>query len=249
MRRFYCFNLHLEKSKACLTDSDELHHLRHVLRMKPKDTIVVFDGKGLQAEGIIQTLSMREAVIKIQSWHRERRPVPEFILACAIPKKTKFETIVEKATELGIDTIVPLKTERTILSLTADRLARKHARYQAVALNSAKQSQRVFLPNIFPVMPFSEVFNVIKKDVHWMIPSLCGPRRNVYQAFQEEQTPRRWGFLIGPEGDFTPEEYALAKTRGARPVTLGPTILKVETAALCVLSAANLFYRSPEICQ
>jgi len=248
VRRFYCSDLYLEKKEARLTDSDELHHLRHVLRMRPKDAIVVCDGQGLQAEGTIQALSTREAIVKIQSWRREQRPVPEFILACAIPKKTKFETIVEKATELGVDTIVPLKTERTILSLTADRLARKRARYQAVALNAAKQSQRVFLPNIFPVTSFSEVFEVIE-DAQWMIPSLCGPRRHVFHVFQEEKTPRRWGFLIGPEGDFTPEEYTLARMRGARPVTLGSTILKVETAALCVLSAANLFYRSPDIGQ
>ena len=175
--------------------------------------------------------------------------LPVIILACAIPEKSKFELIIEKATELGADEIIPLKTKRTEMELKGDRLQRTIARYQDVAVNAAKRFQRPRAPVIHPVTDFTSTLKFFTKETVVFIPSLPGgegeggERRNIFEAFKTVPSPSRVAFLIGPEGDFTPREYGLARSRGCIPVSLGNTVLKVETAALVVVACAQLWFR------
>ncbi len=175
--------------------------------------------------------------------------LPVIVLACAIPEKSKFEWIIEKATELGVDEIVPLKTKRTEMELKGDRLRRTIARYQDVAVNAAKRSQRPRAPVIHPVTDFTSTLKFFAKETAVFIPSLPGgegeggERKNILEAFKDVPSPSRVAFLIGPEGDFMPREYDLARSRGCIPVSLGKTVLKVETAALVVVACAQLWFR------
>lgn len=173
--------------------------------------------------------------------------LPVIVLACAIPKKSKFELIIEKATELGVDEIIPLKTKRTEMELKGDRLQRTIARYQDVAVNAAKRFQRSRVPVIQSIADFASTLKSFTKETAVFIPSLAGgdggERRNIFEAFKAVPPPSRVAFLIGPEGDFTPQEYDLARAHGCIGVSLGKTVLKVETAALVAVACAQLWFR------
>lgn len=171
--------------------------------------------------------------------------LPVIVLACAIPEKSKFELIIEKATELGVDEIIPLKTKRTEMKLKGDRLRRTVARYQDVAVNAAKRSQRSRVPVIHPIADLASVLKFFPEETTLFIPSLPegGERKNILEAFKAVPSPSRVAFLIGPEGDFTPQEYELARAHGCIGVSLGKTVLKVETAALVTVACAQFWFR------
>lgn len=244
MHQFYYPNANFSSKQAVITDKEELHHLYRVLRLKKNDTIQLFDGKGGEAWGTLLAVSANKATVQINSIRRFKRKKPLIILACALPKKSKFEMIIEKATELGVDEIIPMKTQRTEIKLADTRLNKKQIRYQTIAVNASKQSKRSIVPNIHPITGFSSALETLAQRSTMIIPSLNEKSENLLSALQKIKSPGAISFLIGPEGDFTPKEYEQAHNNGCISVTLGKTILKVETAALCALSCANLFYRS-----
>jgi 16S rRNA (uracil1498-N3)-methyltransferase len=243
MHRFYCPQANFFSQQAVISDKDEIHHLQHVLRLKKGVPVKIFNGKGKEALGTITSLGPKEVGIRIQKVHEIKHRKPLLILACAVPRKNKFELIIEKATELGVDEIIPVNTQRTVISLPEVRLKRKLLRYETVAINAAKQSQRSIVPLIHPVTDFPSVIKELKKSDLGIIPSLSGKRKHLLETFSENKNPDKIFFLIGPEGDFTEDEYGLARQKGYIPVTLGETVLKVETAAICVLACVNQYYR------
>lgn len=249
MHRFYCPQLNLHGAQAIITDPKELHHLRNVLHIKKGDGVTIFSKQGEEATGRIGTIQPAKVTVAIESVRKDKPDLPVIVLACAIPGKSKFELIIEKATELGVDEIIPLKTKRTELGLTGDRLQRTIARYRDVAVNAAKQSKRLRVPVIQPIAGFAFTLKSFTKETTVFIPSLPegegegGERKNILEAFKAVPSPSRVAFLIGPEGDFTPQEYDLARSQGCIPVSLGKTVLKVETAALVVVACAQLWFR------
>ena len=243
MHRFYCPQLNLHGAQVAITDSKELHHLRDVLRLKKGDVLTIFNKEGEEATGRILGSQSAQVTVAIESLREDIPTPPVIILACAIPKKSKFELIIEKATELGVDEIIPLKTKRTEIDLKGDRLARKVFRYQDVAANAAKQSRRLRVPVIHPITDFTSVMKLFLKETTIFIPSLAGERKNILETFISVPSPSRVAFLIGPEGDFTPQEYAFARTHGCIGVSLGETVLKVETAAVVAVACAQLWFR------
>ncbi|MBI5024069.1 MAG: RNA methyltransferase [Candidatus Omnitrophica bacterium] len=184
-----------------------------------------------------------------ESVRKDKPDLPVIVLACAIPEKSKFELIIEKAAELGVDEIIPLKTKRTAMGSKGDRSRRTIARYQSVAVNAAKRSRRSRVPIIHPIADLASVLKFFPEETTLFIPSLPegegegGERRNIFEAFKDVPSPSRIVFLIGPEGDFTPHEYGLARARGCIGVSLGKTVLKVETAALVAVACAQLWFR------
>lgn len=244
MHQFYCPNADLSSDRTFIDDKNELHHLRNVLRLKKNDEVYLFDGKGREAKGILLSVTSQKATIEIQHVKQYERKKPLILLACALPKKSKFEMIIEKATELGVDEIIPLKTDRTEIKISDERQLKKQLRYQTIAINASKQSKRTIVPIIHPITDFSTALDDLTKNTITIIPSLTDHTKNIFNTFKAIKSPKAISFLIGPEGDFTPEEYAQAQDQGCIPVTLGSTILKVETAALCALSCANIYFRT-----
>ena len=245
MHRFYCPQSNLQNPQVVITDPKELHHLRNVLRLKRGDTLTIFNNQGEEATGHIAAIQPAKVTVTVESVRKESADLPVIILACALPKKSKFESIIEKATELGADEIIPLKTKRTQIELKGERLERKIARYQDVAVNAAKQSRRLRVPVIHPVADFTSALKFFPGETTVFIPSLSegGERKNILEAFKAVPSPSRVAFLIGPEGDFTPQEYDFARARGCIGVSLGKTVLKVETAALAAVACAQLWFR------
>jgi len=242
MHRFYCPDSKFSENTIRLTNKDELHHMRHVLRLKNQERISLFNGKDTEAIGSIHSINTREAVIIIESKKIFQRKSPTVILACAIPKKSKFETIIEKATELNVDEIIPIITERTQLKLNEQGGDKKTLRYHSIAVNAVKQCLRITIPQIHAPKKFPEVLHYLKKRNKLYIPSLQEKDLTLFKAITRVKPTDRIAFLIGPEGDFTPDEYAQAERAGAIAVTLGKNVLRVETAALCVLSCSLVHF-------
>lgn len=239
--RCYCPHIQLDQDSLTITDSKEIHHIKNVLRLKKGEALTVFDGKGQEYHGVIDTLEAQTAVIHVNDVRRNNRLRPLLILACAVPKNGKFEIIIEKATELGVDEIIPLQTRRTEVVFKPEARGKKQQRFESVAVSAAKQCGRSTIPVIHPPMNLKDALAYLKTKTFPVIPSLQGDRQPLLKVLEALDAGKGISFLIGPEGDFTPEEYQLAWTEGAAAATLGETVLRVETAAISVVAAANFY--------
>lgn len=244
MHRFYSPHSDFSSSTILLNVVEEIHHVKNVLRARKGNTLIVFNGKGNEVSGEIMTISSHQIALKILSRRKENQNEPKIILACAIPKKSKFELIIEKATEVGVSEIIPLKTKRTEIDIKPEREVKKLTRFEKIAISASKQSQRLFIPKIHPVLDLTSAINYAKENGSMIIPSLAGNPKNIFKVFHNLKNSPAITFFIGPEGDFTDEEYQFAWDEGCTPVTLGKTILRVETAAISTVSAANLYFHS-----
>jgi len=233
---------------ALALDSAESHHCLDVLRMKVGDRATVFDGRGREATVEIASTAKGRVSLKVLQ-HAKTAPLTcEIVLGQAIPKGKNMELIIEKATELGAATIVPLISERTVVRLSADEAHDKRLKWQRVAVEAAKQCGRNWLPEVqAPVTP-KAFFDVREKFDLMLIASLQPDALHLKTLLHEfeadapparKSQPRRVLILVGPEGDFTPAELSLAKGAGCRPITLGPIILRTETAAMYCLSVLS----------
>jgi 16S rRNA (uracil1498-N3)-methyltransferase len=241
--RAYCTPPTAEPAELVLTP-DESHHLVAVNRARVGNTVVAFDGRG--TEWICELAGDRKnaAVLKVR-FRQKARPLPyEITLGQALPKGPAMDAIVRKATELGVAHLVPLESERTQVHLDGDRSDKKIEKWQNAALEAAKQCGNPFLPAIAPVLPASAFIESARGYDLKLIASLqTGAKslRGVLAAFRANhgRPPRKVVWLIGPEGDFTPAELSQAKTCGFEPITLGPLVLRCETAATYALSVLS----------
>ena len=226
---------------AIVLSPGESHHLVAVNRARPGDTVTVFDGRG--AEWICELVEAdgRAARLKVRFAQRAK-PLPYAItLGQALPKGGFMDAIVRKATELGAARIVPLESERTEVRLDAERSDRKIEKWQVAALEAAKQCGNPWLPEIAPVRQAAAFIESAAGYDLKLVASLrpgAQSLRSVLGAFRaaEGREPATALWLIGPEGDFTPAELNLAQGRGFAPITLGPLVLRCETAAIYALS-------------
>jgi len=245
MHRFFSKNLKENQKMISISDSSEIYHLKKVLRLNVGASVAIFNGQGIEAQGKIIKVSNAEVQIKIEKMALEKRTGPILTLACAIPKKSKFETIIEKCTELGVDEIIPLQTKRTEVKLNRPQAQKKLIRYQSVATNASKQSQRTTVPNILPVTDFKNALNQITANTTALIGCLNAKREPLKTIVTGQLgTKERIIFFIGPEGDFTDDEIKLALSSGCIPIDLGKTVLKVDTAAIAAISFARLILYS-----
>lgn len=242
MHRIYIPIFSKTSETVILEDAQEIHHLKDVMRVKTGETVQLFNGKGYKGEGIIEEISSKKVLIRTINGCEETLELPLLILACAIPKKGKFETIIEKSTELGVDEIIPLRTKNTEVKFKAEKSEIKMQRFQKIAMNAAKQSKRTTVPVIHPMTDFKKILNELLKRSVVLIPSLTENRKKLIPTLENLGSPSVISFLIGPEGDFSREEYNLAHESGCLPVSLGKTILKVETAAITSIAVTRLFF-------
>lgn len=244
MHRFYSPSQNIFAHKIILSDQGQVHHIRDVLRLQPKDKVVIFDDNNHEYRAIIEKLSPQSVTLKIKE---KDRPLAikkiKISVACAIPKKSKMGDIIDKLTQLGADRIIPLETERVVIRLDGQKKLLKQKRWQKIALNASQQSQRSTIPIIDSIKDIREVLSEAKNFDLKLIPALIGKRKPLKEVFLNSR-PRNILILIGPEGDFTPEEVKLAKKSGCIPVTLGSLVLRVETAAVATVSFIRLYENS-----
>ncbi|MDO8567142.1 MAG: RsmE family RNA methyltransferase [Dehalococcoidales bacterium] len=237
MNRFY-LRQNITGDSITISDADQLHHIKDVLRSKAGDEVAVFDGSGVEYLCSIEKLSLREAVLAIKSKRPAGSPPVKITVACAIPKKTSMDDIIDSLTQLGVDRIIPMETERVIVKLDEAKKSARLERWRKIAQSAAEQSHRSTLPQVDPVSPFESVISGCRDFDVKLIPTLPASRpiREIVAAAK----PQSIIVLIGPEGDFTPQEVESALKAGFVPVSLGGTVLRVGTAAVAVGSYLTL---------
>lgn len=238
--RAFCTPPTAEPSELLLSP-EESHHLVAVNRARVGDTVVAFDGRG--HEWICELAGERKngATLKVR-FKQQIKPLPyEITLGQALPKGQFMDAIVRKATEIGVAHIVPLESERTQVHLDAERSDRKIEKWQTAALEAAKQGGNAFLPTVAPVQKADAFMQDARGYDLKLIASLqpgAKSLKTVLAGFKaaHHRAPRKVVWLIGPEGDFTPAEMNLSGTMGFEPISLGPLVLRCETAAAYALS-------------
>jgi 16S rRNA (uracil1498-N3)-methyltransferase len=235
MPRFYIPPHAWNPDKLAL-DPGEMHHALNVLRMKEGDRATVFNGQGVEATVEVAKAGKDALVLRKIQVSKTPPLAAEITLGQAVPKGKNMELIVEKATELGVAAIAPLLSERTVVRCDEDEALSKREKWQRTVIEAAKQCGQNWLPRVAkPVTPKDFFAQKDKYDL-MLIASLQPGAVPVKQALAEAKSPRKVLVLVGPEGDFTPAEINLARNHGCQPVTLGPIILRTETAAIYCVS-------------
>lgn len=231
-------------------DSDESHHLVSVNRARTGDTVVAFDGRGSEWICELTGDSKSAAVLKVRFRQQIKRLPYEITLGQALPKGPCMDAIVRKATEIGAARIVPLESERTQVRLDEDRQDRKIEKWQGAVLEAAKQCGNAWLPEVLPVQNAATFIEGSKGYDLKLIASLqpgAKSLKSVLSGYKGAagRAPVKVLWLIGPEGDFTPAELSLARSAGFEPITLGPLVLRCETAAVYALSILSYELGNP----
>ena len=220
-------------------DAAEAHHLRRVLRLRPGAVVEGTDGAGGLYTIRLVTLDGEGGWGAIEARAEPARESPcSITLAQAILKGDRMSWLVKKATELGVSRIVPMETER-VVARAADEGTARQARWARIAREAVKQCGRVIVPGIDPPRAFPEVLaEVASHDVAWV----CweGGGQTLVEA--AAGTASRLLLLIGPEGGFTADEVAAAESAGARRVSLGPRILRAESAGLTAVALGQFLF-------
>ena len=220
----------------------DAHHCADVLRLGPGDRIEVFDGRGNVAGAELLDAHRKHCTLKIGSPKATPGPCCRITLAQAVPKGKNMDLILQKAAELGASVIVPLLSARTVVKV-ADSTEGEHKRerWQQIVLEACKQCGRNTVPQVEAPCTVEAFLQRRSPDDLLLLASLqpdARPLKEILAAHVSSRggPPAVVTVLVGPEGDFTPEEIAQAKEAGALPLTLGPMILRTETAALYCLS-------------
>jgi 16S rRNA (uracil1498-N3)-methyltransferase len=208
---------------------------RHVqvLRLQPGDALTLFDGSGPEWQAEVTAMGRSEVRVRLIRVEEAQRELGRAItLAVVMPANDRMDFIVEKATELGAAALQPLVSERSVLRLSGERADKKRTHWQGVAIAAAEQSGRTVPMRIEPVLPLSSwLASLDPREDEWR--GLLSPRAALPLAGFPQ---RRAVFLSGPEGGLSDAEEDAARARGFAAVSLGPRILRADTAPLAVLS-------------
>ena len=222
----------------------EAHHALHVLRIRKGERLVALDGAGSEILCEVHDCTRDSFTLTVMSRNRVP-PLPYRItLLQAIPKGKTFETIIQKATELGVGRIVPLLSERTAIQAGDRSAPARTEKWRRVAMEAIKQCGNPWLPEIEKPVALKEFLSRHEKFELPLIASLQPDRRHPREYFgtflrEHGRLPQSVCVWIGPEGDFTPAELGDIETSGAFPISLGRLTLRSDTAAICCLAILN----------
>lgn len=232
----------IEGHKAYVVGSD-VDHLMRVLRLGPKDTVSVRDGQGHRYMGTIMGITTfgGEEALEVSLGEAERDesdPKVEITLFQGIAKGDKVDFVVQKATEIGVHAIQPVAMERCVVRLEAKKALQRQQRWQKIAVEAAKQSGRAKIPAVLPVVPLDEALTGWgSTDADLLLVPWEEATVSLRSVLTERPLLGRIGIVIGPEGGITRKEAGLLEQRSGKPVSLGPRILRTETAGMVALTA------------
>ncbi len=234
MSKFFIEENQISENSITITGGDVAHIVK-VLRMKEGDKLLLCDGKGYDYTAEIVTLSSSQVLTKmLEKSPCKNEPKTKITLFQGLPKQGKMEWIIEKCTEIGVSDIVPIKTERSVVRLDDERSDKKLSRWQKTAQEAAKQCGRGVVPKVHAPISLKD----LKKDNlpdFLLVPYEEEKSVSVKEAIQNMNAESA-GIFIGPEGGFEAFEIDFLKELGAKSVTLGPRILRTETAGMVALS-------------
>lgn len=238
MPRFFCPQPLTIGQAIALPDTVARHV--QVLRLVPGDTLTLFNGEGGEYAATLTTLDKRCATAEIQAFSPREAELPYAItLAQALPEAAKMDWIIEKAVELGAAGVQPLAAQRCVVRLAAERAQKKMQHWQGVAISAAEQCGRNRVPAITDVADFKSW--ITQQDAHRCI--LLTPRADLSLAeWARKQPPQALTLLIGPEGGLSTQEEDAALQHGALALSMGPRVLRTETAGMTALVTLNALW-------
>lgn len=225
----------------------EAHHLRRVLRLAAGDRVVVTAGQGESWEATVHKMEPERVTVRLLRKLSSNETGLELILAQGLPKGDKMDFILQKGTELGIRRFVPLVTERTVIRLGEADKKKRLERWQRIAVEASKQSGRDLAPEVSPVTNLEHWADALAGDITLIVPW----EGEKAVSLKKEIAPikvrgvGRVAVVVGPEGGLSSREIAWLGERGARTVSLGPRILRTETAA--IVACALILYEYGEL--
>jgi 16S rRNA (uracil1498-N3)-methyltransferase len=231
-RFFHASPIDASTSRTLILDAASAAHVR-VLRLREGDSVVVFDGTGGEWYAVIDAIGKRDVQVSLHDHHpTERESARTVTLVQALATGDKMDWIVQKATELGAHAIQPVHAQRATAKLTADRADKRVEHWRAVAIAACEQCGRNRVPELYSPMDI----------LNWLATRFAGERlilqpgaSPLHNALPPD-TSVPLALLIGPEGGFTPDEITAAVRAGVTPVSLGPRVLRTETAGLAALA-------------
>lgn len=236
MHRFFISPDRIEDGTVTLP-TNVAHQLTRVLRRQPGDGIVVLDGTGWEYDVTLTTVGSREALGSVTDGRiAAGEPRTAIILYQALLKADRFELVLQKGTELGVSRFVPVVCTRSVAKESPG--GSRTARRRKIIVEAAEQSRRGVIPGLDEPVSFVAACDAMEGPavIPWEEEEATG-LRTVLSRWKAEGLGARLSLLVGPEGGFTAEEVAHARSRGIEPVTLGSRILRAETASIAAVSA------------
>lgn len=239
MYRFFVEKEQIDREqKTIRIINNDVNHIRNVLRMKQGEKVLISDGEEEEYLCCVEQLSQEQILLHIDDIRQSERELPSRIyLFQGLPKSDKMELIIQKAVELGVYEIIPVETRRCVVKLDTKKQESKLRRWQGIAESAAKQSKRMIIPQIHPVMKYTQALQYAQSMDIRMIPyEMAEDMEHTRQYLSQIQPGQSIAVFIGPEGGFDREEIEEAMKYHTEPVTLGKRILRTETAGLTILS-------------
>ena len=228
--RFYV-DMPLAVGEVSLPD-DAAHHAARVLRLLKGDAIVLFNGEGGEYHGDITHIDKHAVTIRLERFNDADRESPlDVTLVQAITSGERMDYAIQKAVELGVSRIVPVTTERTSIKLKPERASKRLEHWQKVVHSACEQCGRNRIPQVIAVTGLSEYLSAHDGDVMWMLHPL-----NAQPVSQQPKPAGGLTIVIGPEGGFSEAELLVAQHHKCTAISLGPRILRMETAGPAVLA-------------
>ncbi|MCL4377586.1 MAG: 16S rRNA (uracil(1498)-N(3))-methyltransferase [Actinobacteria bacterium] len=262
---FFINNENFISSNEIAIKGDDLNHLLNVLRSKKGDFVEISDNSTNRYKTEIKEINKSAAILIVKEKNPMKKQLPDIILFQCILKKGAMELVIQKSTEIGVDSIIPVFSSRVVITVDSNKMKNKLERWQTIAEQSSKQSKRNFICNILPEVKIKDIApshfalffvpNEFEKCVHF---KNFGSIENIISKFLNGKTRKNSGagndtinnsyingninkiaYIIGPEGGFEDNEINLLAGKGAIPVNFGKNILRSETSSIYFLSVLD----------
>ncbi|MDQ2076568.1 16S rRNA (uracil(1498)-N(3))-methyltransferase [Marinimicrobium sp. ABcell2] len=206
-------------------------HIGRVLRMQPGRELTLFNGTGGEFQARVKQVEKRSVTVQVEAYTPDNRESPLSLeLAIGLSRGERMDWVLQKATELGVTRIKPLLTERTEVKLSGERLEKKFNHWRQIIISACEQCQRNLVPELAPPQKLEEWLSSNRNAL-----SLVLHHRDS-RGLPEGQAPESVALLVGPEGGLSEPEIAQAREAGCAPLTLGPRVLRTETAPVAAIS-------------
>lgn len=227
----------LQSGSHIQLDRDASHYLSKVLRCKSGQALRLFNGEGGEFAAVITALDRKSVSVEVGEFYVGNRCSDLAVhLGIALSRGDKPDLVIQKSTELGVSAITPLFSERSEIKLDAERMNKKLVHWQGIARSACEQCQRNLLPQIHPPVDLQQWITAREEDLKLVL-----HHRN-QQSLDQFTRPRSVAVLIGPEGGLSDAEIEFAEAQGFHAISLGPRVLRTETAPLSVLSILQFIW-------
>ncbi|RKD34743.1 16S rRNA (uracil(1498)-N(3))-methyltransferase [Thermohalobacter berrensis] len=237
MNRFFVNKDNIKEGRVII-EGEDVKHIRNVLRLNEGDLITVCDCQ--KNDYLVEITDIKKNYVQCNILEKSKskgEPNLEVVLYQGIPKSSKMDLIIQKATELGISQIVPVEMKRSVVKLKNEKKEQKKLnRWRRIAKEAAKQCRRGIIPAVSEIVSFNEMLKSLEKEEFILVPYENEDKVGLKDILAKNKGKHKVNIIIGPEGGFEEEEIDNINKLNWHVVSLGPRILRTETAGFTVLS-------------